>query len=347
MERILKVYVYKEGDRPIFHKPFLTGIYASEGWFMKQMEENRQFVVNDPARAHLFYLPFSSRILQEVLYVANSHSHRNLIAHLNDYVELISSKYSSWNRTGGRDHFVVGCHDWATHETERSMKKAIRALCNADVLEGFEIGKDVSLPETHVSNARDPRRNIGGKPAHQRTTLAFFAGQMHGYLRPILIEQWQNKEADMVISGPIPHRVKKKTKSRRRKKTRTVTTYPYMNYMKDSKYCICPRGYEVNSPRVVESIFYGCVPVIISDNFVPPFFEVLDWSAFSVIVAEKDVPRLREILVGISKNRFMELERGVRLVRRYFVWNYNKGPIKFDLFHMILHSIWFNRLYEI
>lgn len=346
MERILKVYVYKEGDRPIFHKPFLTGIYASEGWFMKQMEENRQFVVNDPARAHLFYLPFSSRILQEVLYVANSHSHRNLIAHLNDYVELISSKYSSWNRTGGRDHFVVGCHDWATHETERSMKKAIRALCNADVLEGFEIGKDVSLPETHVSNARDPRRNIGGKPAHQRTTLAFFAGQMHGYLRPILIEQWQNKEADMVISGPIPHRVKKKTKSRRRKKTRTVTTYPYMNYMKDSKYCICPRGYEVNSPRVVESIFYGCVPVIISDNFVPPFFEVLDWSSFSVIVAEKDVPRLREILVGISKNRFMELERGVRRVRRHFVWNY-KGPIKYDLFHMILHSIWFNRLYEI
>ncbi|KMZ58941.1 hypothetical protein ZOSMA_71G00090 [Zostera marina] len=120
-----------------------------------------------------------------------------------------------------------------------------------------------------------------------------------------------------------------------------------MNYMKDSKYCICPRGYEVNSPRVVESIFYGCVPVLISNNFVPPFFEVLDWSSFSVIVAEKDVPRLREILVGISKNRFMELERGVRLVRRYFVWNYNKGPIKFDLFHMILHSIWFNRLYEI
>lgn len=46
----------------------------------------------------------------------------------------------------------------------------------------------------------------------------------------------------------------------------------------------------MNSPRVVEAIFYECVPVIISDNYVPPFFEVLEWEAFSVFVAEKDIP---------------------------------------------------------
>jgi hypothetical protein len=112
MEERLKVYVYKEGARPILHSPFLTGIYASEGWFMKLMEANKRFVTKDPKKAHLFYLPFSSRMLEEALYVKDSHSHKNLIQYLHDYVDLIASRHSFWNRTGGADHFLVGCHDW-------------------------------------------------------------------------------------------------------------------------------------------------------------------------------------------------------------------------------------------
>lgn len=112
MEERLKVYVYREGARPILHSPFLTGIYASEGWFMKQMEANKRFVTNDPKKAHLFYLPFSSRILEERLYVVGSHSHKNLIQYLHDYVDLIAARHPFWNRTGGSDHFLVGCHDW-------------------------------------------------------------------------------------------------------------------------------------------------------------------------------------------------------------------------------------------
>lgn len=112
MEENLKVYIYREGARPILHSPFLTGIYASEGWFMKLMEANKRFVTKNPKKAHLFYLPFSSRMLEEVLYVKDSHSHKNLIQYLHAYVDLIAGRYSFWNRTGGADHFLVGCHDW-------------------------------------------------------------------------------------------------------------------------------------------------------------------------------------------------------------------------------------------
>ncbi|KAJ6361521.1 hypothetical protein OIU78_002033 [Salix suchowensis] len=31
MEKMLKVYVYQDGEKPIFHQPILDGIYASEG----------------------------------------------------------------------------------------------------------------------------------------------------------------------------------------------------------------------------------------------------------------------------------------------------------------------------
>lgn len=112
MEKTLKVYVYREGSKPILHSPYLLGIYASEGWFMKQMEGNKVFVTKDPKKAHLFYLPFSSRMLEETLYVENSHNHRNLAQYLNNYVDMIARKHPFWNRTGGADHFLVACHDW-------------------------------------------------------------------------------------------------------------------------------------------------------------------------------------------------------------------------------------------
>lgn len=115
MERTLKVYVYKEGERPVFHQPILKGLYASEGWFMKLMEGNRHFVVKDPRRAHLFYMPFSSRMLEYTVYVRNSHNRTNLRQYLKDYTDKISAKYPFFNRTDGADHFLVACHDWVIH----------------------------------------------------------------------------------------------------------------------------------------------------------------------------------------------------------------------------------------
>lgn len=112
MERMLRVYVYKEGGKPIFHTPILKGLYASEGWFMRLMEGNKHFRVKDPQKAHLFYMPFSSRFLQFALYVPGSRNRKNLAEHLKNYVDKIASKYPFWNRTGGTDHFLVACHDW-------------------------------------------------------------------------------------------------------------------------------------------------------------------------------------------------------------------------------------------
>ncbi|KAF3441861.1 hypothetical protein FNV43_RR15776 [Rhamnella rubrinervis] len=118
MERILKVYIYKEGEKPVFHNPRMRGIYASEGWFMKLMEGNKKFVVRDPKKAHLFYLPFSSQMLRITFSGQNYTGMKDLEKHLKSHVELISGKYRFWNRNGGADHFLVACHDWAYQITK-------------------------------------------------------------------------------------------------------------------------------------------------------------------------------------------------------------------------------------
>ncbi|KAF3446409.1 hypothetical protein FNV43_RR11588 [Rhamnella rubrinervis] len=330
MEKILKVYVYQEGEKPIFHDPILEGIYASEGWFMKLMEANKNVITKDPTKAHLFYLPYSSQMLKLKIYVPNSHKRANVIKYMKGYVDMIAMKYSFWNRTNGKDHFLAACHDWAPAETRGRMLSCIRALCNADLEVGFKIGKDVSLPETYVHSKHNPTKYLGGNPPSQRPTLAFFAGRMHGYLRPILLKYWGNKDSDMKIFDQI---------------TGANNKTDYFHYMKSSKYCICARGHEVNSPRVVEAIFYNCVPVIISDNFVPPFFEILNWESFAVFVLEEDVPNLKNILLSISEERYMEMYGRVEKVQQHFLWH--EQPVKYDLFHMILHNIWYNRVFQL
>lgn len=211
------------------------------------------------------------------------------------------------------------------------MANCIRALCNSDVKEGFVFGKDASLPETNVRVPQKPLRDLGGKPSSERKTLAFFAGKMHGYLRPILLQHWGgNKDPDMKIFGPLP-----KVKGQKN----------YIQFMKSSKYCICAKGYEVNSPRVVEAIFYECVPVIISDNFVPPFYEVLNWESFAVFVLEEDIPNLKKILLSIPEKRYREMQMRVKRVQQHFLWH--SKPVKYDIFHMILHSVWYNRVFQV
>ncbi|XP_037406017.1 probable glycosyltransferase At5g03795 [Triticum dicoccoides] len=333
MERILKVYIYQDGRRPIFHTPPLSGIYASEGWFMKLLEESRPFVVADATKAHLFYLPYSSQNLRLSLYVPDSHNLRPLAVYLRDFVKGLAAKYPFWNRTRGADHFLVACHDWGPYTTtaHRDLSRnSIKALCNADSSEGiFTPGKDVSLPETTIRTPKRPLRYLGGHPISRRHILAFFAGNVHGRVRPVLLQHWgKGQDEDMRVYALLPGRVSR--------------TMNYIEHMKNSRFCLCPMGYEVNSPRIVEALYYECVPVIIADNFVLPFSDVFDWSAFSVVVAEKDIPDLKRILQGISLRKYVAMHDCVKRLQRHFLWH--ARPLRYDLFHMILHSIWLSRV---
>ncbi|CAH8384760.1 unnamed protein product [Eruca vesicaria subsp. sativa] len=116
----------------------------------------------------------------------------------------------------------------------------------------------------------------------------------------------------------------------------------YYDFMRSSKFCFCPSGYEVASPRLTEAIYSECIPVILSVNFVLPFSDILRWETFSVQVNVSEIPRLKEILMSISDEKYQRLKRNLRYVRRHF--ELNDPPKRYDAFHMILHSIWLRRL---
>jgi hypothetical protein len=147
---------------------------------------------------------------------------------------------------------------------------------------------------------------------------------MHGPIRPILLNHWKNRDNDMRVYEYLPKDLE------------------YYSLMLNSKFCLCPSGHEVASPRIVESIYAECVPVILSDYYVLPFSDVLRWEAFSVQVDVSDIPRLKEVLSAIPESKYRNLKQGVRAVRKHFTLN--QPAKRFDVFHMILHSIWLRRL---
>ncbi len=68
----------------------------------------------------------------------------------------------------------------------------------------------------------------------------------------------------------------------------------YAECVRASKFFLCPRGLSVSSIRIFETMEMGRVPVILSDDWVPPPGPC--WEKFTVRVAEKDVGQIPRIL---------------------------------------------------
>ncbi|XP_078428511.1 putative glycosyltransferase At5g03795 isoform X1 [Wolffia australiana] len=326
MEKSFRVFVYEEGDPPLFHDGPCRSIYSSEGRFIYAMESGNTFRTSNPEQAHVFFLPFSVAKMVKFVYQPESFDIRPMKKTIADYVNIIAQKYRYWNRSMGADHFILSCHDWAPKASSADThlhQNSIRVLCNANTSEGFNPLKDVSLPEINLKNDHTAGI-IGGPSPSQRPVLAFFAGGLHGPIRPLLLKHWKNKDDDMQVFEYLPKGVS------------------YYDMMKKAKFCICPSGYEVASPRIVEAIYFECVPVVISDGYVLPFSDVLNWKSFSIQVETKDIPTLKKILLAVSPRAFIRMQRRMQLVQRHFV--VNSPPKRFDVFHMILHSIWLRRL---
>lgn len=123
MERLFKIYVYQEGEPPVFHDGPCRSIYSTEGRFIHEMERrHNQYRTMDPDEALVYFLPFSVVMLVRYLYEPGSHKTDAIRHAVVDYVNVIAAKHPFWNRSLGADHFMLSCHDWVIMLTSHFKK---------------------------------------------------------------------------------------------------------------------------------------------------------------------------------------------------------------------------------
>ena len=100
----------------------------------------------------------------------------------------------------------------------------------------------------------------------------------------------------------------------------------YCNVIAKSVFGLCPRGYGITSFRIMECLQYGTIPVYVSDRFLIP--HNADFNEYGVLVDERDLGRIEDILKSFSQYEIMEKQyKAKEAYKKYYTYEANKKII--------------------
>ncbi|XWS53336.1 hypothetical protein CRYUN_Cryun11dG0148300 [Craigia yunnanensis] len=117
----------------------------------------------------------------------------------------------------------------------------------------------------------------------------------------------------------------------------------YQSEIIRSVFCLCPLGWAPWSPRLVESVALGCVPVIIADGIRLPFPSAVKWPDISLTVAERDVGKLGRILEHVAETNLSIIQRNLwdQAVTRTLLFNNHmqEGDATWQVLDSLYHKL--------
>ena len=129
--------------------------------------------------------------------------------------------------------------------------------------------------------------------SEDRLVLASFRGDLKNDLRKKLIEY---NTVDLIIKDESIRELDL-SEDLEYKILNHENLESYVNLLYNSKFTLLPRGSSVGlSYRLIESMSAGSIPVIISDNHVLPFSDMINYNKFSISIKEKAIKNLEKNL---------------------------------------------------
>lgn len=144
-----------------------------------------------------------------------------------------------------------------------------------DEVEGIKLRPYPLYPVMHYKRKK-PYKN---KPLAERKYLYSFIGSYQPNLYLTKVREWifdlprtdetyiKRREQWHFDQNVYREQVQGLTESEARKLSRKKNEEEFIRVLEDSVFCICPSGSGPNSIRLWEAIEFGCIPVIISDNY--------------------------------------------------------------------------------
>ncbi|KAF6140292.1 hypothetical protein GIB67_000340, partial [Kingdonia uniflora] len=310
----LKIYVYDLPSK--YNSDWLSNERCSNHLFAAEVAIHRALLSSDvrtldPFEADFFFVPVyvSCNFSTVNGFSAIGHA-RPLMA---SAVQIISSEMPFWNKSSGSDHVFVASHDFGAcfHTLEDvAIKDGIpEFLKKSIILQTF--GVKFRHPCQDVENVLIPPyirpRSIQSTmemfPINGKRDIGvFFRGKMEVHPKNVS-GRFYGKGIRTVIWHKYSRSPEFYLKRHR---------FPgYQTEIARSTFCLCPLGWAPWSPRLVESVALGCIPVIIADGIRLPYSSTVRWEDISLTVAEKDIHKLVQVLQHVSATNLSEIQRNL------------------------------------
>lgn len=317
----LKIYVYelpsKYNEDWLINKRCSNHLFASEVAIHRALLTSR-FRTFDPYEADFFFVPVyvSCNFSTVNGFPAIGHA-RSLISSAIGY---ISNEFPFWNRSGGgEDHVFVASHDFGacfhTMEDVAIADGIPEMLKKSIILQTF--GVTSKHPCQHNENSivippyippetvrstllKFPLNGIGRR--RRRDIFAFFRGKMELHPKNV---------SGRFYSKAVRTKIWNEFNTDRRFYLKRQRYPGYQTEISRSIFCLCPLGWAPWSPRLVESVALGCIPVVIADNIRLPFSNTIPWQNISLTVPENDVEKLGQILDYVATTNLSTIQANI------------------------------------
>ncbi|KAE8037732.1 hypothetical protein FH972_010297 [Carpinus fangiana] len=338
----LKIFVYDLP--PNYNTDWLSNERCSSHLFAAEVGIHRALLNSDvrtfdPYEADFFYVPVyvSCNFSTVNGFPAIGHA-RSLIS---SAVRLISSEYPFWNRTRGSDHVFVASHDYGAcfHAMEdMAIADGIPVyLKKSIILQTF--GVKYKHPCQDAENVLIPpyippdsvQTALENYPVNgRRDIFVFFRGKMEVHPKNV---------SGRFYSKRVRTEIWRKYNGDRRFYLRRHRFAGYQSEIARSVFCLCPLGWAPWSPRLVESVVLGCVPVIIANGIRLPFSSAVNWTEISLTVAEEDVEKLGPILEHVAATNLSTIQKNLWDPRNRRALMFNNQVQEGDATWQVLHAL--------
>ncbi|CAM6115149.1 unnamed protein product [Calypogeia fissa] len=318
---------------------------------------------NNPEEADYFYVPSFEACAREIVDAAPHTDMQEKYLGLRGYYasaefhkkayDYIKENYPYWDRSGGKDHiWLLSWDEGACHAPKEiwssimlvhwgnTMSKYNYSTTEyppdswADIpieLRGthpcYDPAKDIVIPAWKTPQPDIIKWKLWARPREERITLFYFNGNLGdmyegGRVRSIVYSMGLRQKLAAEF-GSRPNRYDEL--GRQWAPDVTVVherSWDYGLELSRSRFCGVFPG-DGWSGRLEDSILHGCIPVIVQDGIHLPFEDVLDYDAFTVRIAEKDLPDMVKILRGINETRIDSMLAAVRNMWQRFTYHNN------------------------
>lgn len=233
-----------------------------------------------------------------------------------------------WNN--GQNHIVFNLYSGTfpdyLEDLGFDLGKAILAKSSISI-ENFRQGFDISLPlfhKSHPEKGGDEGFLESNKFPGNKKYLLSFKGKRYVYgigseTRNSLYHL--HNERDIVLLTTCKHGESWKGYKDERCDHDNVEydRYDYEVLMRNSTFCLVPRGRRLGSFRFLEVLQAGCIPVLLANGWELPFSEVVDWTRCTVQADERLLLQVPEVVRSINASQMLQMRQQTQLIwNRYF-----------------------------